>query len=758
MRISLRSIVLLLLAVAIAAALPVSAYAQPESPAKIADPSTAPAPAPDRIAEPSTTPAPDKIGTPAQLGEPADKSMETALIAIKSLIDIDDDVFTEFSYSSGYSNYEKREGLIWSFSWYNAKSANIYASVKADGVVLQYAKYNFEENGFGFAKIAKSAAIAIADGFIKKANPDTYSCYKAPNSVYADIRSGEYRIAYFADINGYNFEAAQITVNVNKFSGEVTGYSASGVNPGKYRFEDAEGLITKNDAAAAYAEKIGLNLEYRSYYDYEESSFKVFPVYLLDSGSDKYIGAKTGDVVTYVYDPGADDSYLYGEGGPSPQPEMAADAGSGGSRASLTPAEIAAIEQVAKFITSEQALSKLLDTADLSSLDVGSFSEKYIGLNRDYIEKNRYFYDISLYKYSDYGAAAEDEITGFYGRVDASTGRVLSFSMSYMYPGSPIPSSQKAITEAQAEASVTAFLKKVAPGELAKSKLEITETPVVVPYYYRGGEFFFSYVRYQNDIPYRDNAINVAVNMYTGKITSYSLIWYDSITFPGIGGVLTQQQALTGYVAQSGAEIKYITTGDGNAAIVYEFIGHKYIDPFTGKALDYTGELWEDSAVTPDYSDVAGHWSESYVSKLLDNGVFMWSGKFEPNKVMTELEFLQYLMLIEPYAYMARVDAQAYFTQRGVKVEASPDKLLTRQEAVRIIVDYLGYGKLAGHYQWFVYPFTDSVDDAYRGYITICYMLGIINGDGGRFNASSSVTRAHAAVMLHNLVPVLNPA
>jgi hypothetical protein len=42
-----------------------------------------------------------------------EESMETALIAVKTLINIDDDIFTDFSYSSSFSNFETREGLVW---------------------------------------------------------------------------------------------------------------------------------------------------------------------------------------------------------------------------------------------------------------------------------------------------------------------------------------------------------------------------------------------------------------------------------------------------------------------------------------------------------------------------------------------------------------------------------------------------------------------------------------------------------------------
>jgi len=720
---------LLSLAAVIAVSAPLTATAQPDLP--------------DRVEAPIAP-----ISEPAKSGSP-DKGMETALIAAKGLIGIDDDVYTEFSYSSSFSNYEAREGLLWNFNWSGADGRHIYATVTAEGALMQFSKYSWDETSFGFADIDKKGAIAIADGFIKKANPDTSKYYKAPTDVQIDIRSSEYRFIYYAEINGYKFEAAQVSVNVNKFSGEVTGYSANRINPKNYRFEGTSGIIAESAAVAAYADKIGLSLAYNSYFDYESGNLKIFPVYTLNSNGSEYIGARSGDVVTYVYDPGVEGGYS----DPSFAMESMAvadneDSGRGGSNVNLTPSEIAAIEQAAKFITSEQALQKLLEAAELTNLDISSFSDQYTGLNRDYIDKSRYFYDINMNNYSDYNAK-EDEIVSVYGRVDAVTGRVMSFFFNYF--GNP-PVGKSATTEAQAETAVAAFLRRVAPAELAKTKKDTVTPQKAVPYSYRGNSYQFCYIRHENDVPFRDNSINVTFNANTGKITGYSLHWYDNVSFPSIGNALAQQRALAEFVGQNGSKINYITTGGGDATLVYSFGGQEYIDPFTGKALDYTGEPWVDSAVTPDYSDAGGHWSEAFVTKLLDNGVFLWGGKFEPEKVMTELEFLQYLMLTESYGYFARVDAQAFFAQRGVKVDASPDKLLTRQEAARILVEYLGYGKLAGQSQWFVYPFADNVAEEYMGYITISYMLGIISGDAGRFNAANNVTRAHAAVMLHNLI------
>jgi uncharacterized membrane protein YkoI len=710
----LRLIITLLLAAVITAAAPLTAFAQP-------------------------------AGAQAQTGE---SSMEAALVAAKELLKIDDAVFTDFSYSSTYSNYETREGLAWSFSWSDSKNAYINALVMENGAVMHYWKYDYTINSFGFAQISKDAAVSIANDFIKRAAKDTFSYYKAPENVYVSINNGEYRMTYYAEVNGYTFDAARISISVNKFTGEVTGYDTTGVNPGNYKFEGAGGVISESDAVAAYAEKIGLSLEYRSYFNYEDGSVKVFPVYLLNSGGDRYISAKTGEIVSYEYDAGSSGANYGSADMAAPAASASLGGSSGGGGVSLSPAEIAAIEKASSYMSSDQALKKLLEAADIADLDVGAFNSVDISLSRDYANKERYFYYVNIYRfYADFDTK-DDDIMGLSGRLDAETGKIYNFSINYF--GFP-QAEGAALTEAQIDSAADAFLKKIAPQEYAKTKKDEPAGGDVSPYRFYGDRYI-NYTRYENGIAFRDNRISVSINQSTGKIMYFYLNWYDNVSFPSVGNVLTPQRALSAYAAQNGTAINYITTGNGNASLVYLFTGGGYVDPFTGKALDYNGEMWVDSTLKPDYSDVAGHWSESTVKQLFDNGVYGWSGKFDPNKVMTELEFLQYLMLIEPYYYY--VDSVTFLAQRGIGITADPNKTLTRQEAARIIVEYLGYQKLAEQSKWFIYPFTDNVAEEYKGYITICYMLGIVGGDNGKFNAGSSITRAQAAVILKNLITV----
>ena len=681
------------------------------------------------------------LASPAAVQQPQapDKSMETALIAVKNIINIDDAVYTDFTYSSSFSNYETMEGLTWSFFWSDAKNSQIYAQVTGDGVLLSFRKSTADQRSFGFADISKDAANEIAGGFIKKAKPDSYEYYKEPSSVTVNINNSEYSLNYIAEVNGYPFDIAQVSITVNKFTGEVTSYFTTNIDPGKYNFGGASDIIDESAAVNAYVGKIGLSLEYKSYYDYENSVLTVFPVYLFNSSGDKFIDAVTGDVVSYVYDRGSDGMAL--SDAPMAEASMGAADVAGGSRAALSPAEISAIEKVGGFISNDQALQKLTDAADLADFDASAFHDQYISLSRDYMNKDRYYYDISFSRYGEQ-LAKDDDITGIYGRVDAQTGKVTMFSINYY--GFQYSTVKTNYTEAQAEAKVNAFLTKIAPGESMGSRKDSAQTND------NGASYNFQYVRYENGVPFRDNGINVSFNSYTGKITNYSLNWYDNVVFPDISSILTPLQALDGFIGQNGSRKLYITTGDGNAALVYDLRSHDYVDPYTGKALDYTGSPWNDSTVTPEYGDVAGHWAEPTVKRLLDNGVFLWGGSFEPDKVMTEAEFLQYLMLIEPN--YAPVVPLAYFAQRGITIEADADTPLSRQEAARIIVEYLGYGDLAKQSEWFVYPFNDKADDAYKGYITICYMLGIIGGNNGSFNAAGNTTRAQAAVMLSNII------
>ena len=754
MRKSFRSLVVALLAPVIAAApLVVSAESPPYD--VVAVPSPAPtmpvpsapvssAPAVELVPSPGAVPSPTArvVGT-----DSPEAGMETALLAVRRLVDIDDNIFTDFNHSSTFSNWETREGLVWSFSW-SGENAHIFANVSGDGKLLSLNRFD-DSPFFGFAELSRSDAVARAYDFMRRANPDVHQFFSATDDVQVSLHSSQFTVVFNAEIEGFGFPAAQITVGVDKFDGGILSYNTRNIDPRGFNFESTQSLISQSEAVAAFAEKIGLSLEYRSSFDPTTERQVVFPVYTVNLPGMSFISAVTGEVVEFVFEHGRSDSDAFLAGGAMPAaPAAEAEAMQDHARARISPAERAAIERVAGFLTADQALNRFMDAAGLSDMDMDIFDDKSVTLTRDFLETGRYSYSINLFRNVSWDSP-EPELMGVFGNIDATTGAVRSFNI--FYTNTPMLTGEPAMTAEQVRDTVETFLRGIAPAEFARTRLDEGGTFSLERPGMSFGVDNFNFVRVENDILFRGNNISVTYNQALGRVTNFSLNWNDNITFPSVANVLTPEQALLRFAEGGGSEIIFITTGDGNASLVFDF-GSAMIDPFTGGVLDFSGDALEDSVLRPDYSDVLGHWSESYVMRLLENGVYNWSGRFEPDRVMNEVEFVAYIMQIES-PWMVPLSAQAFLAGHGINFSASADRQVTRQNAARIIVEFMGFGQLAAHSEWFVYPFNDSVADEFRGYITIARMLGIVSGDAvGNFNPTNSVTRAEAAVMLHDLI------
>lgn len=81
-----------------------------------------------------------------------------------------------------------------------------------------------------------------------------------------------------------------------------------------------------------------------------------------------------------------------------------------------------------------------------------------------------------------------------------------------------------------------------------------------------------------------------------------------------------------------------------------------------------------------------------------------------------------------------------------------PGDPITRQDAVVMIINSLGYGKLAGRLHYFEPPYEDVSE--YTGYITIAKDFGIIS-EASAFNPNNSLLREQAAAMLVRMLGVM---
>ena len=176
------------------------------------------------------------------------------------------------------------------------------------------------------------------------------------------------------------------------------------------------------------------------------------------------------------------------------------------------------------------------------------------------------------------------------------------------------------------------------------------------------------------------------------------------------------------------------------------------------------------------YKDVpTGHWSHSAVTRATELGIFNGIGddRFGLGQSISKAAFATALVRlfgweevtpdkasfsdVKPgsWYYTAVETARANGAIPSTGSTFQPNRSITRQEMAAMIVRGLGYTSLAGTLSTYGSPFTDV--KANKGFITIAYDLGIVNGVGnGKFAPNSSATREQAAAMLVRLYDKLH--
>ncbi|MDO4551960.1 MAG: S-layer homology domain-containing protein, partial [Bacillota bacterium] len=264
------------------------------------------------------------------------------------------------------------------------------------------------------------------------------------------------------------------------------------------------------------------------------------------------------------------------------------------------------------------------------------------------------------------------------------------------------------------------------------------------------------YARQANGIPFEDNGISVSLNLTTGEVVDLYCTWYDKAEFPGVEDVMGQEEIFAAMAEQGEFALSYILTGPEEAALVWSFLdatAGAIFDPYTVQRLNYDGTVYTEDLL-PAYPDLEGHWSQALVQELLANGYYISGGEdenFYPNAAVTQKEFLRYLMG-RTMSYAGDEDFYEYLDREGIlpAAEAAPEQVVTRQEAARYIIRFMGLEKAAVHPEIYQHLFADHVAPEYVGYASICQALGIIQGSGdNRFNGQSTMTRAQAAAAIY---------
>ena len=655
------------------------------------------------------------------------KGLEQAILQVKSITTIPSD-YKVFQYSSNTYEENGKNVSVWYLNWNNDDySGGISATGEDGGYLINFNTYSSKPKE-GLGTISRDAAEKKAEAFLAKVRPDIASKLRAmPNTNY---NNGDRHYFNFKPyINDAIVSYVDVNVEVDRFTGEVIGYNFTGSSEDLSKLPDASGVIGLEAAQKAYLDKIKVDLSYYSNYDYNKRILTVFPAYSGANREGKAIDAKTGEPVDLYND------YIYyggmGDGG------AMKTASSNASDSQLTQEELNAITGLSSLITKEKAESVLRSTIPglVSNEKVLSTS-----LTKNYVEKDKYQWEIGF--------------DGAYGVVNAKTGEVTSY---YIY-NEDSRSGHAALTEEKAREKVDAFIKKMAPEKFEQSRFY--ESPNIRLYKTDSNvtDYSFNYYRQVNGVDFIDNGFTVIVNKDSGVVTNYDCTWYDNVTFPSIEKVISPEDAFKTINTTGKMGLMYKKIKADQAALVYDFTvpANDYlIDPTTGGKLGYDGKAYKETAL-PEYTDIKGHWAEAKILKLLENGYYLQGEKFNPNQKINQLSFLRYLYSPIQMYYDDDSFYDLMINDKIIKKEEkSPTAVMTRQDAAKFIVRYLGQGRAAEHPEIFINPFKDKVSDAYKGYAAICYGLKVMQGDkNGRFNGTNQVSNAEAAVMIYNALQV----
>lgn len=209
-------------------------------------------------------------------------------------------------------------------------------------------------------------------------------------------------------------------------------------------------------------------------------------------------------------------------------------------------------------------------------------------------------------------------------------------------------------------------------------------------------------------------------------------------------GINVDEKLLEEYEA-SYSDLSDFYSREEKTRLVYTLVfdGIRYIDPFDGKGLNYSGEVPEAEESGYSYTDIDGHWAEKTIKLLGEIGIGFKGGKFEPDKKITGREFCELSSKLGFNVWNETKDAYKLINSEA---EAS------RIDAVKYVLTSIDYDKVAVLKNIFRTEFADNADikEEDIGFVAIANALGIVHGDGELMRTYDALTRAEAVTLLLN--------
>lgn len=664
----------------------------------------------------------------------ADKGVEQAILTAKNLLDISDDryVIDEFS----------QNGADYNLSWKNRDESvldGISATVSGGEITSYYKNYERDYDRMKFPAVAKEDAQAKAESFLAKVCPTVFENTKIERSNFERYAGGTYTFTYTRYYDGVPVRDQETYVEVAADSGEVvvfnTNYDRS------LTFEDKNGAVGFEKAKDGYIKNFGYELKYVLKYDDKEKTNNAFLAYVPnDVKYYTYLDAMTGETVDVK------DLMFESRGGMGDKQSAAKDMFSGDTEnakssngAVLSKEEQALNEEIAKLPKQDEIVNKIKAVEEFK-IDGGYTVERYeIFKNYD----GEYFASVEL---SNEGAKRGEDYTTKYIKYNLTANRLENYS-SY---GTDIrtENDKKADFSDMEEKS-----RKFIDEYYAEFANEFKYTKNV------NSDYVYKFDRIYDGIKVNSNFISFAYDEYTGELTNVNFN-RDEAKFASKENVKNIDELYSKILTEDTLKLNYIVYRKYGAdnklmhatKLVYSLDdNYTLYDANTLDEVDYSGE--QPVERTYKYDDIENHYVKPYAEKLAQLDIGFDGTSLRPDESVTKRDYLALIALADNRYYFDYASDQLakIMIRNGIieKEDKNLDEPVSRIDAVRFMINKLGYKEVASKAGIFNCPFAD-IPENMIGYATLGAAFGIVSDKSDVLDAQTNLTRADALIIIYN--------
>ena len=677
--------------------------------------------------------------------EASPENMTQVLTLVKEKITVPDEL-TQFDYQ--FYSGSAGEPASWYFSWRDEEyQSRMTVYCDSSGHITSYS-YRPGTSSPYVPVYLKTELKGRADAFLAAAAPEILTSLEYAGCSSGGVWNGTYTYRYTRVENHIPMPENTVSVTVNFETGTVVGFESSWLYDAT--IPEALSALTREEAAGLIADNASMQLSYRRRMN-EDGTAEAYLVYT-PTVSYIAVDAKTGEVYL-TKNEWLSSSAAESADSAANTEESAADGG-----VVLTEEEQKRIEELAGLITASEAVRSVTSRSEL--LLGGNLSSVTTSLSNSGTQEDpAYVWNISFSDPAAQSGYRSSTGLSVYANasVDAHTGRLLSF---YAEPGDYYDletgewqSVTVHYTLEEAQAVLEAFLRSELPDYYEQTVFSSSGTDYIAsfeqnqPVY---GGYSYRYNRINESIEYTYDYLCGSVDGITGKIYSYSYHWDDNLTFESPADAISEQEAMEAYLALDGYglvyEIHSVHSLDEDSQDAYSVhneirlvytpdISPAIISPFTGKQLNYDGSEYTPSAEAYEYNDITGHPAVRSIRLLADIGIGFPGGSYQPEKAVTEEEFLSTL-------------SSLFFYE---PLNSNPQNTsICRETAIRAVISALGLEKVASLDGIYQADFTDAEQfpAGFTGYAALAQGLGLTKVFGDALSPERLLTRGEMAGLL----------